>query len=196
VVSVDVTASRSCDEARTRTSRSRTSRRAERRRLARRDELSARLAELHGIRDLLTRAETVVSAGWVQHGWFTVADELGGTHRVDALNLGDLTGRPVSGGCLVGALVHAAGGPATVRSQLVQRTLDLTWHALHEDERRPVRWCPGPDVRGAHLRDLTRWNDSPRRTADQVAGLLRAAGRLAEVPAGATQDDARALALA
>jgi hypothetical protein len=155
-------------------------RRAERRRLARRDQISARLGELHGIRDLLSSAVVVVSTGWVQHGWFTVADEQGRTRRVDAHHLHVLNSRPVSGGCLVGAVVHAAGGPATVRSQLVQRTLDLLWHALREDARQPVRWCPAPSIRMAHLRDLTRWNDASRRTADQVSELLVSATRVAE----------------
>jgi hypothetical protein len=30
-------------------------------------------------------------------------------------------------------------------------------------------------VRAAHLRDLTRWNDAPGRSATQVTALLRAA---------------------
>ena len=72
-------------------------------------------------------------------------------------------------------IVHAAGGPSTVHTQLVQRTLDLTWHALYEDAHEPVRWCPAPPVRAAHVRDLTRWNDHPRRTADEVVGLLHTA---------------------
>lgn len=194
-MSVDLTGRRTPDLAVPSTSSGRSSGWRERRRLARRDVLSARLAELHGIRALLTRAETLVSTGWVQHGWFTVADELGRTRRVDALNLDDLNGRPVSGACLVGALVHEAGGPRTVHSQLVQRTLDLTWHALYEDERRPVRWCPGPEVRGAHLRDLTRWNDSPGRTAEQVSGLLRSAVRVADVQTDLAQRQASALVL-
>jgi hypothetical protein len=72
--------------------------------------------------------------------------------------------------------VHAAGGPDAATSQLVQRTLDLTWHTLHESARRPVQWCPAPEIRLAHLRDLTRWNDHPRRTSGEVRGLLAAAG--------------------
>jgi hypothetical protein len=158
-----------------------TRRRGERARLARQDLVSARLAELHSMRDLLGSAVVVVSSGWVQHGWFTVDDGQGAPRRIDAHHLDELNSRPVSGGCMVGAVVHAAGGPTTVRSQLVQRTLDLLWHSLHEDARQPVRWCPAPSIRTAHLRDLTRWNDAPRRTADQVAALLESAARSADM---------------
>jgi hypothetical protein len=139
------------------------------------DAVSARLAELQLIRGLLDEAAVVVSAGWVQRGWFTTSGTDGGTRVVTAHNLGDLVGRPVTGACLVGAVVAAGGGPSSVRSQLVQRTLDLTWHALREDAHAPVRWCPAPAVRMAHVRDLTRWNDHPARTAADVVGLLRSA---------------------
>ncbi len=157
-----------------------TRRRGERARLARQDLVSARLAELHRMRDLLGSAVVVVSSGWVQHGWFTVDAGQGAPRRIDAHHLDELNSHPVSGGCLVGSVVHAAGGPTTVRSQLVQRTLDLLWHSLHEDARQPVRWCPAPSIRTAHLRDLTRWNDAPRRTADQVSALLATAAGAAE----------------
>jgi hypothetical protein len=153
--------------------------RAERRRLARQDLLTAQLAELHLIRDVLAQAITVVSTGWVQHGWFTVLDDRGHRRLVDAPNIHLVDGRPVTGACLVGSIVYAAGGPSAVHSQLVQRTLDLTWHALHEDEREPVRWCPAPAIREAHVRDLTRWNDSPGRTAGQATALLESAVRTA-----------------
>jgi hypothetical protein len=154
--------------------------RGSRRDLARRDLASARLAELHAIKELLTSAAVLVSGGWVQHGWFSVADGQGRSQTVDAHHLHLLDDRPVSGGCLVGAVVHAAGGPTTVRSQLVQRTLDVLWHALYEGARQPVRWCPAPSIRMAHVRDVTRWNDAPRRTATQAEALLRSAVGVAE----------------
>src|SRR5919202_1572201 len=107
-------------------------RRAERRRLKRQDALSGQLAELHAICALLEQAADVVSAGWVQGAWFTVATPRG-KRAVTAYGLSMAESSPVTGACLVGAIVQAAGGPATVRSQLVQRTLDVTWHALRED---------------------------------------------------------------
>jgi hypothetical protein len=158
--------------------------RAERKRLDRQDRLTARLAELHCIRTVVEGAISVVSRGWLQHDWFVVTDDAGASFTVPASKIHLVTGNSVSAACLVGALVHAGGGPPAVHSQLVQRTLDLTWHTLHEDEHRPVRWCPGPAIRTAHVRDLTWWNDHPRRTADQVTALLHSATRTAEVQAG------------
>jgi hypothetical protein len=155
-------------------------RRVERRRLKRQDTLSAELAELHAIRALLERAVEVVAAGWVQGAWFTVATT-DGTRDVTAYNLPLALNRPVTGACLVGSVVEAAGGPATVRSQLVQRTLDLVWHTLREDPQHPVRWCPGPRMRMMGLLELTSWNDAPRRTQGQVVELLEAGQRTTDI---------------
>jgi hypothetical protein len=143
--------------------------------LARADRLASQRAELHYMHDLLEDAATVVALGWVQHGWFAVLDERGHRTTLTAQSIRLADERPLVGACLVGAVVHAAGGPSQVHTQLLQRTLDLTWHTLHGNPRQPVRWCPGPEVRAAHLRDLTRWNDAPGRSATQVTALLRAA---------------------
>lgn len=158
----------------------RTERGADRRRLKRVDALSVRLAELHAMGELLEKTGEVVGAGWAQGAWFTVAGP-GGERAVTAYDLGLAMDQPVTGACLVGAVVHAAGGPASVRSQLVQRTLDLTWHALREDPLRPVHWCPGPRVRMMHVLELTRWNDAPKRTQRDVLDLLQMARRTAAV---------------
>jgi hypothetical protein len=160
-------------------------RRAERRRLAGQDAASARLAELHHIRALLDEAAVVVGGGWVQKAWFAVRGPSGEqvtltAHRIDAADYAEVTGA-----CLVGGIVHAAGGPSTVHSQLVQRTLDLTWHTLYEDDGATVRWCPSPAVRASHVRDLTRWNDDPRRTREEVVSLLRSAVTTADAQARA-----------
>jgi hypothetical protein len=154
--------------------------RAERRRLRRLDTLSARLAELHAIRALLEQAGDVINAGWVQGAWFTVASS-SGQRAVTAYDLGLAMDRPVTGACLVGAVVQAAGGPATAGSQLVQRTLDLTWHAMREDPSGPVRWCPGPRIRMMQLLELTHWNDAPERRRSDVVGLLQLARQTADV---------------
>ena len=146
------------------------------------------------MRAVLEQAAVVVSAGWVQNAWFSVVDGRGGVVNLTAYDVDRATGEPVSGACLVGGIVHAAGGPRTVRSQLVQRTLDLTWHALREDEQAQVRWCPAPAVRAAHVRDLTRWNDDPRRTAPDVRALLDRAVRLVDQQIASGRASARALA--
>jgi hypothetical protein len=52
----------------------------------------------------------------------------------------------------------------------------LTWHALQRPgANEQVDWSPAPAVRTLRVRDLTRWNDDPSRTARQVEGLLVAA---------------------
>ena len=133
--------------------------------------LSARLAELHTIHTLLEQAIEIVRGGWVQGAWFAV-DMGGRTRAVTAPEIHLTTDHPVTGACLVGAVVQAGGGPAAVRSQPVQRTLDLVWHSLREDAGQPVRWCPGPPVRAIHVLDLTLWNDAPDRTRSHVVELL------------------------
>ena len=158
----------------------RASRRADRRRLRQQDRLSARLAELHAIDALLDRAAEVVGAGWVQGAWFTVSTTTG-PRAVTAYDLPALGHRLVTGACLVGSVVQAAGGPATVRSQLVQRTLDVVGHSLREDPSHPVQWCPGPRMRMLGVLELTHWNDTPGRTQQQVLGLLEASRRTVEV---------------
>jgi hypothetical protein len=154
-------------------------RRAERRRLRRVDRLSARLAEQHEISAVLDRAAELVERGWLQGAWFAVATARG-ERRLGAYDVHLAETGTVIGGCLVGAVVHAAGGPATVRSQPVQRTLDLLWHTLRDEPGRRVRWCPGPDVRTMHVLDLTHWNDARGRTRGEVLGLLVAAQRTCE----------------
>jgi hypothetical protein len=151
-------------------------RRDERRRLARQDVLTARLAELHRITEVLDDAQEVVEHGWVQHAWFAYRDELGRTRLATAHDLHLMAGREVTGACLVGAVVLAGGGVHAAASQLVQRTLDLTWHSLRRGAGEPVRWCPSPAERGVQTRDLTSWNDLRGRTADDVHRLLAAAG--------------------
>jgi hypothetical protein len=111
----------------------------------------------------------------VQHGWFSVPGQHSqhGQHRlITAHTVGAVDNESISGACLVGAIVYAGGGPTAVHTQVVQRTLDLSWHTLYEDPQRQVRWCPAPAVRMAHVRDLTRWNDHPQRTAAHVGAFF------------------------
>jgi hypothetical protein len=150
-----------------------------RRRAAGHDRRVARLAELHVLRGLVADAAGAVEAGWVRGGWFAYTDE-GGTPRLTTtLSARRAAGRPIVGVCLVGAVVQAGGGLPAVRSQPVQRALDLVWHALARGDDGPVRWCPEPAVRASHIRDLTGWNDRPSRSAADVVALLRDAESLA-----------------
>ena len=143
------------------------------RQLRDRDDASARLAELHNLADILNQAADLISAGWLQHSWFAYHDDNGRTKTVTAYNVNEMAGRPVVGACLVGAIVEAGGGLSNVRTQPVQRAIDLTWYTLFETAPRPNHWTPAPQVRTQHVRDLTRWNDQPRRTAPQAEALLR-----------------------
>ena len=153
-------------------------RRAARRRFRRVDAVSAQLAQLHVIRTLLEQAIEIVRGGWVQGAWFAV-DVGGSTRAVTAPDLHLTTDHPVTGACLVGAVVQAGWGPEAVRSQPVQRALDLVWHSLREDAGQRVRWCPGPPVRLIHVLDLTHWNDDPDRTRGEVVELLRSSVTMA-----------------
>jgi hypothetical protein len=131
---------------------------------------------------VLRSAAELVGRGWVQDGWFTVAT-LRGERLLTAYDVRQAIEQPVTGACLVGSIVHSSGAPAT--SQLVQRTLDLTWHALRDDAERPSVLCPAPPVRAMRLRDLTHWNDRPGRSSDEVVDLLHRTGHLADQHAAA-----------
>jgi hypothetical protein len=132
------------------------------------------LTELHYIRLLVKNARTTLCAGWIQNGWFAFADERGQRLTANLMDTPWLDGGQTVGVCLVAAIVQAGGGPSAACTQLVQRTLDLTWHTLYAGNRGTVDWCPAPRVRAARIRDLTRWNDQPGRIAQEVTALLDA----------------------
>ena len=148
-------------------------RRRQTRQLRLRDQISARLAELDQISCVLNDAADLVRAGWLQESWFAYQDDTGQIKPVNAYNVKQMQGHPVVGACLVGAIVQAGGGLPRVRTQVVQRALDLTWHTLFNTRPELVRRTPAPAVREYRVQDLTRWNDYPGRTADQAERLLR-----------------------
>jgi hypothetical protein len=154
-----------------------------------RDETSARLAELHHLAEILNQAADLIAGGWLQHSWFAYLDDTGQTQTVTAHNVHQMTGHPVVGACLVGAVLEAGGGMPNVRTQAVQRALDLTWHTLYEVPPQGNHWTPAPDVRRQQVRELTRWNDHPDRTAPEAEALLRRS-------AAAATSEARVLAYA
>ena len=158
-------------------------RRSNARQLQLRDQTSARLAELDQIACILNQAADLVRAGWLQDSWFAYRDDTGRARPVNAYNAKQMTGRPVVGACLVGAIVEAGGGLPHVRTQAVQRALDLTWHTLFKTPTELVRRTPAPEVRTQHVQDLTRWNDHPRRTAAQAEELLRRSATAARAEA-------------
>jgi hypothetical protein len=143
------------------------------------DRRSAKLAELHYVDALLAEASKVIERGWIQHAWFAYDDTAGRRRVVTTYSRRTPAVGPVAATCLVGAVVHAAGGPSTARSQLVQRTIDLTWHALYRGEHEQIRWRLSPGERAGHVQDLAHWNDDPARRAQEVTWLLGQARRLA-----------------
>jgi hypothetical protein len=143
------------------------------RQLRLRDQASARLAELDHMADILNQAADLIRGGWLQHSWFAYLDDTGRTRTVTAHNVNRMAGRPVVGACLVGGIVEAGGGLSNVRSSAVQRAVDLTWHTLFEIPVPANHWTAAPEVRMHEVRDLTRWNDHPNRTAPQAEALLR-----------------------
>jgi len=148
-------------------------RRRQTRELQLRDQTSARLAELDHIACLLNEAADLVRVGWLQDSWFAYRDDAGRVRPVNAHNVKDMKGRPVVGACLVGAIIQAGGGLPHVRSQVVQRALDVTWHTLCNTPPELVRRTPAPEMRTHHVQDLTRWNDHQGRSAGEAEDLLR-----------------------
>ncbi|HJV15267.1 MAG TPA: hypothetical protein VJ625_15365 [Propionibacteriaceae bacterium] len=148
-------------------------RRRQSRQLRLRDEISARLAELDQISCVLNDAADLVRAGWLQESWFAYRDDTGRIRPVNAYNAKQMTGHPVVAACLVGAIVQAGGGLPYVRTQVVQRALDLTWNTLFRRPPEHLHRTPAPETRVHHVQDLTRWNDYPGRTAAQAEELLR-----------------------
>jgi hypothetical protein len=168
--------------------------RRERKRLQRelrdQDRRSAKLAELRCVDALIADATHFVERGWMQHGWFAYVDSSGVRHIVTGCS--PRTARAIApeqviSACLVGAVVHAAGGPSKAHSQLVQRTIALTWHAAFRGAHEPIRWSPSPVERSAHVLDLVRWNDRPECAAHDVTALLDRARGLARAEADRTR---------
>jgi hypothetical protein len=138
---------------------------------------AARRAELHLIRAVLLEARALLGRGWLQKTWFGGGLDVQ-PQFADAAPVQDGAGASPAA-CLVGAVVLASGGPMAVREQPTQRSLDLLWHTLHRPREEAVQWCPGPGLRTLQVQDLTRWNDTPERSLDEVLGLLDTAiGRL------------------
>jgi hypothetical protein len=131
-------------------------------------------AELHGILGVLVGARALLGQGWLQGTWFAVRAAIEPLPAVAAPGQ-DRAGAPPSA-CLVGAVVLASGGRPAVCGQRTQRSLDLLWHTLHRATGLgAVQWCPGPVLRTLQVQDLTRWNDTPGRSLDEVLALLDAA---------------------
>jgi hypothetical protein len=134
-----------------------------------------RVARLEEVRTQLEEARNLIEKGWVQDAWFAIRDRQGRLRPIGPFGFGLLRRGDVAGACLVGAVVHATwtrrpGVDATAAAP----ALDTLWSSLQE-----VRGVSGTppvavsrDVRAARVRDLTRWNDRPGRSRDEVLELL------------------------
>jgi hypothetical protein len=123
---------------------------------------------------VLEDARAVIAQGWIQEHWFArrPAPYRLGVQSRPSDGLGD-----VAAACLVGAVVYAAQQRGS-GDQLVKAgpALDYLWDAWQES-----RGLGGTEVAGraapwelrmARVRDLTRWNDQPGRTREEVLGLV------------------------
>ncbi|MBG0566611.1 DUF6197 family protein [Actinoplanes aureus] len=112
---------------------------------------------------VLEGARAVIARGWIQDDWFA---------RRPSDGPGD-----VAAACLVGAVVYAAqqsgsGDPAVKAGP----ALDYLWDAWQESRGlggTGVAGLAAPrELRMARVRDLTRWNDQPCRTREEVLDLV------------------------
>ena len=134
--------------------------------------------EAYGV---LEDARVVITQGWVQDRWFARRPAPSGP-RPQFSRPPDRPGE-VTAACLVGAVVcaahHRSSGDLLVKAG---PALDYLWDAWQE-----TRGLGGAgiadraaprELRMARVRDLTRWNDQPGRTREDVLGLIDlAAGR-------------------
>jgi hypothetical protein len=140
------------------------------------DTRSARLNRLYEVCAVLDGARTLLEHGWVQDRWFVrQRAPRTGSGRSTAVDVGTAD---VTAACLVGAVVHAAGQRHSTTDPLAAApALDVLWDAWQESRGQGdgpgVAGRAAPrEVRMARVRDLTRWNDQPGRTRDDVLGLL------------------------
>jgi hypothetical protein len=131
-------------------------------------------AHLERVLAVLETAREQLAAGWVEGGWWSVRTESGPV-LVGGLAAGlRQDPGPVEGACLVGALVRAGKLHPGARDQ-VGAAIDAVYDAMWE---RRGQAAPGqvvvssPQVRAAHVRELTRWNDRPGRTLEEVLAVL------------------------
>lgn len=140
-----------------------------------------RLRRLDETRAMLERAHALISECWVQDAFYVVRDSRGAVRPVSPFGLLLTSRHDVAGACLVGAVAHAS---STVdrreRRAPAATAVDMLWSELadrHPDAVTgpgllPAWDDPHPGARAARVRDLARWNDDPRRSRDEVLGLL------------------------
>jgi len=125
---------------------------------------------------VLEDARAVIAQGWIQDHWFVARRPASSHPRAQSASLSDGLG-DVAAACLVGAVVHAAQQRGS-GDQLVKAgpALDYLWDAWQESRglggTGVAGWAAPRELRMARVRDLTRWNDQPGRTREEVLGLV------------------------
>jgi hypothetical protein len=136
---------------------------------------------LDGARAMLERAQRLVTECWVQDAFYVVRDARGALRPVSPFGLLLTSRDDVAGACLVGAVAHASSSVDRRERRGPSATaVDMLWSELAERHPEAVTgpgvlpaWDdPHPGARAARVRDLARWNDDPRRTREDVLGLL------------------------
>jgi hypothetical protein len=126
---------------------------------------------------LLESARGELTAGWAQGGWWTTPAGGGRQALVRGPADGPSNPHAVGAVCLVGALIRASSRQG--KDAEVGRAIDAVYDALWESRGQPAA-TPGrgptmvssPQVRLAKVQWLTRWNDAPGRTTEEVLDIL------------------------
>ncbi len=150
-------------------------------------------AGLERLLALLGAARAKVSAGWVQGGWWSTPSGGGRQLVLTGLAAGVSAPETVGAVCLVGALIRAGSGQGgdSEAGRAIDAVYDALWESRGQAAATPwpgVLMVSSPQVRQARTQVLTRWNDAPGRTRDEVLAVLdRAIARvmqdLAAIPA-------------
>jgi hypothetical protein len=136
------------------------------------------LQRLDDAREVLDRARALLETGWVQNRWYVLAPRPHG-RRSSLLRTAVVAPNEVAAACLVGALALALREHDPRADLLTGRSaaLEAVWEAVREAGGVP----PGPatgrrpwprEAQLLRIRDLTRWNDRPGRTRDEVLAVL------------------------
>ncbi len=126
---------------------------------------------------VLDAARTELQRGWSQHGWHVTQDAAGGHRAVTGQQFGftRLDRTQVVSSCLVGAVLQA-GWWYSDRSEDSAPAIDALWNGLQvltgQGAPTPIERVCSPVVRTGRVRELTRWNDQPGRSRDDVLLLL------------------------
>ncbi len=124
---------------------------------------------------VLTAARGVLQRGWVQNAWYVMQGPDGRRRTLAPTCLVPVAHSEVVQVCVLGAVLHAAWQQSP-RPEHAGPAIDALWCTLYgisdASTGDPVGPVTAPPVRNARARDLSRWNDEPQRTKEEVLRLL------------------------